>query len=996
MGLRRAAARLLVLALVVSSAVGVAWTREPATPAHADVVGAPSWWSGDCDTNYWTPKARSLGWTGRAAYRLGASYLGVPACGPRPSVDGSPNVVWRRSGWGEYEWQCVELAQRFMAQIYGVKAYQANGNQVVSHYSTSYGGGLVRINNGIAGQAPQPGDVISFNSSTNSNGHVAVVTANKVDGAGNGSVTTMEENYSSTGWRTLTVKAWRVQPSGNLTPYGWLHDPQGRGNPNATLPSTMNMLSNSSFELGTGAGWVPGTLPTALARTVVVGTAAAPAAEGAKMLDLKATQAGASTWQVVAMPPRAGRAFTFSAWVRSASGPVSGRLVLTALGGTVETEATSFTAGPKWSLVSVPLTVATTGHTGLQAEVAVDTVATPLDVDGTQLADAGVANASFEQSLNGWVGGVSGTSVARGWVQDASYAFEGNAFMRTSTLVAGGSVAQTVVAVPQVGHAYTFSAWLRTMPGSPPVTGSLRLTALGSSWEVGTQTFTVGPQWTLVSVPLAVTRTGHTSFRTEVLLTTTGRALDVDATQLVDDSLANASLEVGTSGASWVPGNAASALTHGVLSSSSFAREGSRYMYLRTTQPGASIRQTPAVAPQAGRTYTFSAWVRSASGTTVSGWINAITLGGTTESGITYFTVGPKWTHISAPLSVTRAGHSGLLTQIGVTSVGRNLYFDATSLVAGDARQSDITTPTLTLKTHPAEKSTSVAATFTAQAVDPDDQPSALTYRCYVDGVQRACGATLALSGLSQGKHTYTVSASDPVGNRTAGLTFPWTVDSIAPAVALRGPASAFTLDPATHVTFSATDAGSGVESYDVRMRVASWNGGYGAWMQPTAWTKIATPSVDQSGLIPGLTYCFSARARDAFGNVSAWTDQRCTSRVLDDRSLHLGTGWVQKVSYGYYFNTLTATGTLNATLTRPSAQLDRVALVATRCPTCGVVGVYVGTTLVGTVNLYSATTERQHVFVLKQFALSSGTVVLKSLSSGKTVQVDGLGITRS
>jgi hypothetical protein len=104
----------------------------------------------------------------------------------------------------------------------------------------------------------------------------------------------------------------------------------------------------------------------------------------------------------------------------------------------------------------------------------------------------------------------------------------------------------------------------------------------------------------------------------------------------------------------------------------------------------------------------------------------------------------------------------------------------------------------------------------------------------------------------------------------------------------------------------------------------------------------------------------------------------------------------VQKVSYGYYFDTLTATGTLNATLTRPSAQLDRVSLVATRCPTCGVVGVYVGTNLVGTVNLYSATTERQHVFVLKQFALTSGTVVVKSLSSGKTVQVDGLGITRS
>ena len=85
---------------------------------------------------------------------MGAVYLGVPVCGPRPWVDGSPNVLWGRAGWGEAEWQCVELAQRFMAQVYGTRAYQANGSQVVKNYSTSYGGNLVKISNGTVGQRP--------------------------------------------------------------------------------------------------------------------------------------------------------------------------------------------------------------------------------------------------------------------------------------------------------------------------------------------------------------------------------------------------------------------------------------------------------------------------------------------------------------------------------------------------------------------------------------------------------------------------------------------------------------------------------------------------------------------------------------------------------------------------------------------------------------------------------------------------------------------------
>ncbi len=143
-GFLRTSATIAVLASLFALVVGTgpapgaaaATTTTVAATATATNVGAPSWWVGDCDATRWGPIAASKGWTGVGSHRMGATYLGVPVCGPRPSVDGSPDVNWGRAGWGESEWQCVELAQRFMAQVYGTKAYGANGSQVVNNYHT--------------------------------------------------------------------------------------------------------------------------------------------------------------------------------------------------------------------------------------------------------------------------------------------------------------------------------------------------------------------------------------------------------------------------------------------------------------------------------------------------------------------------------------------------------------------------------------------------------------------------------------------------------------------------------------------------------------------------------------------------------------------------------------------------------------------------------------------------------------------------------------------
>jgi hypothetical protein len=229
------AARLaLALSLLLSLLAGIAGS-PPAAEAGPLIYRLPSWWSGVCDAPHWNAVARADGWRGAGAHPLGATYKGIPVCGPSPATAGGvPNVLWRRPGWGYPEWQCTELAFRFMAQIYGVRAYAAAGGTVVSLYRSTYGGRLLRYRNGTVGHAPQRGDIISFvdNSSAAARiygGHATVVAASNVNRYGNGVLLLMSQDDTATGWRSIAVRNWRVYGIGRLPAYGWLHDPYGRG-----------------------------------------------------------------------------------------------------------------------------------------------------------------------------------------------------------------------------------------------------------------------------------------------------------------------------------------------------------------------------------------------------------------------------------------------------------------------------------------------------------------------------------------------------------------------------------------------------------------------------------------------------------------------------------------------------------------------------------------------------------------------------------------------
>ena len=190
----------------------------------------PSWWNGtQCDTNNYFAA------TGLSAYTLpkGAStptsYRGVLACGPRPYADKAPDYkiyFFNGDTVGAYEWECVELSMRFMYLAYGIKPYSGNGWQVVDNYKIYNTNPILQAvpNDGSSKTVPQPGDILSYQTTT-SFGHTSVVIASNVDSSGSGTITVMEQNMSSTGKATLKVGTNASKPpwviGGGIK--NWLH-----------------------------------------------------------------------------------------------------------------------------------------------------------------------------------------------------------------------------------------------------------------------------------------------------------------------------------------------------------------------------------------------------------------------------------------------------------------------------------------------------------------------------------------------------------------------------------------------------------------------------------------------------------------------------------------------------------------------------------------------------------------------------------------------------
>ncbi|MHB8600327.1 MAG: CHAP domain-containing protein [Ktedonobacteraceae bacterium] len=208
---------------------------------NSNFLMPPQWSGKNCDTNN-DPGSKAL-----------ATFQGVSSCiGPSSNPD--PDKQEKLGGTPLLEWECVELAMRYMLLIDNVTPYPVSGGEDVAPKYPG-GHGLTIENNPASGVVPQPGDIISFGpTSKNSLGHVAIVdnNVNINPVSGTGTIEIFQQNFIANGkaypYLTLNVSKWNItntSPGWKSTGLGtvskWLHS---TGNPSPTPTPTPPPSSN--------------------------------------------------------------------------------------------------------------------------------------------------------------------------------------------------------------------------------------------------------------------------------------------------------------------------------------------------------------------------------------------------------------------------------------------------------------------------------------------------------------------------------------------------------------------------------------------------------------------------------------------------------------------------------------------------------------------------------------------------------------------------------
>jgi len=159
------------------------------------------------------------------------------------------------------------------------------------------------------------------------------------------------------------------------------------------------------------------------------------------------------------------------------------------------------------------------------------------------------------------------------------------------------------------------------------------------------------------------------------------------------------------------------------------------------------------------------------------------------------------------------------------------------------------TTPATVIDTPPPALTNSTSASVTFHSTG-----SGATFTCSLDNATAsACTSPVSYTGLAQGAHTLTVTASGGATPATAN----WTVETSPPTVPtiLTGSAASATQ---VNLTWSTSSDPVGVSGYDV----------YRNGVLLTT-TPVTTTSYTDSTASPGTTYQYTVDARDGAGNVS-------------------------------------------------------------------------------------------------------------------------------
>jgi hypothetical protein len=156
--------------------------------------------------------------------------------------------------------------------------------------------------------------------------------------------------------------------------------------------------------------------------------------------------------------------------------------------------------------------------------------------------------------------------------------------------------------------------------------------------------------------------------------------------------------------------------------------------------------------------------------------------------------------------------------------------------------------PLVTINSGPPDLSNSTSATFTFESNMPGS-----TFTCRVDaGTANNCSSPYTFTGLSQGDHVATISATDPPSGQSNYTTYAWTVDSIAPIPSIDSSPDDPTDDPSADFKFSSNEWGS---TFSCKLDAGS----YADCDSPLTYDDLADGA-----------HTFNVKATDLAGNTSA------------------------------------------------------------------------------------------------------------------------------
>lgn len=290
--------------------------------------------------------------------------------------------------------------------------------------------------------------------------------------------------------------------------------------------------------------------------------------------------------------------------------------------------------------------------------------------------------------------------------------------------------------------------------------------------------------------------------------------------------------------------------------------------------------------------------------------------------------------------------------------------------------------PDTVLSATPPSPTNQAAATFEFSSA-----PGA-TFTCTLDGgTAQSCTSPAAYSGLSDGSHTFTVTATSGGVPDPTPESYSWTIDTVAPAVAITSPAGSIQQSRAFRVEWTVSDANA-VPTQRVLMNKASTAQPFG-WY--SVWSDQSSPGATFVGGA-GWTYCFVIEAFDAAGNRSV-TPATCTAVPMDDR-------WTpshrfeKRTVTGFFDNTGSVAWNSGASMTLSNIRAREIDMRVQMCRACRYIDVYWNGNRIKQMSLY--TTDPRMISVTLASFPSVQTGTLRLVVTSPVIVVDSIGVSQA